>query len=40
MELKDEFGVVFTETIYFDVELAAGKEFQHLTHKKLTVLLT
>ncbi len=26
-----------TETEYFDVELAAGKEFQHLTHKKLTV---
>ena len=26
-----------TETEYFDVELAAGKEFQHLTHKNLTV---
>ena len=26
-----------TETEYFDVELAVGKEFQHLTHKNLTV---
>ena len=26
-----------TETEYFDVELSAGKEFQHLTHKNLTV---
>ncbi len=26
-----------TETEYFDVELSVGKEFQHLTHKSLTV---
>ena len=26
-----------TETEYFDVELAPGKEFQHSTHKNLTV---
>jgi len=26
-----------TETEYFDVELAVGKEFQYLTHKNLTV---
>ena len=26
-----------TETEYFDVELAVGKEFRHLTHKNLTV---
>ncbi len=28
-----------TETEYFDVELAAGKEFQHLTHKNLIVFI-
>ena len=27
-----------TEIEYFDVELAAGKEFQHLTHKNLTLI--
>jgi quercetin 2,3-dioxygenase len=26
-----------TETEYFEVELSVGKEFQHLTHKNLTV---
>ena len=29
-----------TETEYFDVELAVRKEFQHLTHKNLTFLVT
>ncbi len=28
---------LFTESGYFDVELAVEKEFQHLTHKNLTV---
>ena len=28
-----------TEIEYFDVELAAGKEFQHLTHKNLTIFI-